>query len=120
MSSPDESGEQQVAEGPPQEGAEQQVAEGAPQGGGEQQVAEGAPQGGPEQPAQQQQPRPTAWQILRSILFQIMIFYFISSFFRGRQQPENPDGTQATAGYNLFDKGQEMVTKSHPLVKSQL
>jgi len=69
-----------------------------------------AAQGPPQEGAGQQQPRPSWWQIVRSVLFQVMIIYFISSFFRGRQQPQQtPDGSPPTVGYNLYPKGQEMV-----------
>jgi hypothetical protein len=52
----------------------------------------------------------SGWQMLRSILFQMVIFYFITSFFRGRQQPPpaDPEGRHPAAGANLFPKGQEM------------
>lgn len=51
------------------------------------------------------------WQLLRSILFQVVIFYFITSFFRGRQQspPANTMGRHPAAGGNLFPPGQDMV-----------
>ena len=54
----------------------------------------------------------TGWQLLRSILFQMVIFYFITSFFRGRQQspPAQPEGAHPAVGTNLFPKGQEMVS----------
>ena len=67
------------------------------------------------QPAQAEgQPAPagrSGWQMLRSILFQMVIFYFITSFFRGRQQPApvSPEGRHPAAGRNLFPKGQDMV-----------
>ena len=70
-------------------------------GGGEGQQAAGAGGGR------------TGWQVLRSILFQMVIFYFITSFFRGRQQPPpqptDVGGRHPAAGGNLFPKGQEMV-----------
>lgn len=55
--------------------------------------------------------RRSGWQLLRSILFQMVIFYFITSFFRGRQQPPpvDPEGRHPAAGGNLFPTGQEMV-----------
>ena len=63
----------------------------------------------PQQPQQQQ--RRSGWDILRTVLFQVMIFYFISSFFRGRQTPPaNPDGTMPLAGSNLFTPGLELVS----------
>ena len=51
------------------------------------------------------------WQVFRSILIQLVIFYFITSFFRGRRQqtPVAPEGRHPAAGGNLFPKGQEMV-----------
>ena len=65
--------------------------------------------GGGEQQAPQ--PRRSGWGILKSILFQMVIFYVITSFFRGRrQQPvQPPDGSGLVPGVNLFTKGQEMV-----------
>ena len=53
----------------------------------------------------------TGWQTLRSVLFQLVVFYFIMSFFRGRQQqpPPDPEGRHPAAGGNLFPKGQDMV-----------
>ena len=59
---------------------------------------------------QQPQQRRTWWDTFRSILFQMVIFYFISSFFRGRQTPPtNPDGTVSVAGFNLFGKDDKLV-----------
>ena len=67
----------------------------------------------PQQPQQQQ--RRSGWDMLRTVLFQIMIFYFISSFFRGRQTPPaNPDGTMPLAGSNLFTPGLELVSLEVP------
>ena len=55
----------------------------------------------------------SGWQMLRTILFQMVVFYFISSFFRGRQQPATPvpdgAGRHPAAGGNLFPKDQNMV-----------
>ena len=79
------------------------------QGSGDQEQVPASPQEGAGQ-QQRVQPRPSWWQIGRSVLFQIMIFYFISSFLRGRQQPQQtPDGAPPTVGHNLFPKGQKMV-----------
>ena len=74
-------------------------------------TVEGEGQGGEQSPQQQQQqPRRSGWDMLRTVLFQVMIFYFISSFFRGRQTPpQNPDGTMPLAGSNLFTPGLELV-----------
>jgi hypothetical protein len=64
------------------------------------------------QPAQPPQQRRSGWDMLRTVLFQIMIFYFITSFFRGRQTPPaNSDGTMPLAGSNLFTPGLELVRK---------
>ena len=66
-------------------------------------------------PQQQQQQegaapaRPSGWQILRSILFQMVIFYLITSFFRRQSPPTAPDGTPIKDAQNLFPSGQEMV-----------
>ena len=73
-------------------------------------VGEGEGEGQASQQPQQQQQRRSGWDMLRTVLFQIMIFYFISSFFRGRQTPpQNPDGTTPLAGSNLFNPGLELV-----------
>ena len=54
--------------------------------------------------------------VARSIIFQMVIFYFISSYFRGNKTPppetEGPDGKSLplVAGVNLFSKGQELVS----------
>ena len=63
---------------------------------------------GQQQPPAQQ--RRSGWDMLRTILFQMVIFYFITSFFRGRQTPPtNPDGSTSLAGANLFPSGLELV-----------
>ena len=68
-------------------------------------------------PQQPQQQRRSGWDMLRTVLFQIMIFYFISSFFRGRQTPpQNPDGTTPLAGSNLFTPGLELVRSKSALL----
>lgn len=73
-------------------------------------AAGGEGEGQSPQPQQQQQRR-SGWDMLRTVLFQVMIFYFISSFFRGRQTPPaNPDGTMPLAGSNLFTPGLELVS----------
>lgn len=70
------------------------------------QPAAASPEGEQQQPAQ----RRTGWDIFKSILIQIVIFYFISSFFRGRQAPlTNPDGSAPVAGFNLFAKDDKLV-----------
>ena len=54
----------------------------------------------------------TWWQLLRSVLFQMVVFYFIMNFFRGRQQqapPVSPEGHHPSAGTNLFPTGQQTV-----------
>ena len=74
-------------------------------------TGEGEGHGEGQTPQQPQQPRRSGWDMLRTILFQVMIFYFISSFFRGRQTPpQNPDGTMPLAGSNLFTPGLELVS----------
>ena len=76
-------------------------------------TGEGEGQGEGQTPQQPQQPRRSGWDMLRTILFQVMIFYFISSFFRGRQTPpQNPDGTTSLAGSNLFTPGLELVSRT--------
>ena len=68
-------------------------------------------QGQPEGQAQGAAAGGRGWQLLRSILFQMVIFYFITSFFRGRQQPApvETEGRHPAAARNLFPKGQDMV-----------
>lgn len=63
-----------------------------------------------QQQQQQQQARPGWFQIARSILFQMVIFYFITSFFRGsKTPPDSPEGAPGGGvGHNLFPGGQEM------------
>jgi len=64
-----------------------------------------------EQPAPQQQ---RSWgSVLKSFMFQMVIFYFISSYFRGKtpsEPPKGPDGEPLlSAGLNLFNKGEKLV-----------
>lgn len=84
------------------------MAETAANGG--QVVAGGA--GGEQQGQPQAQQR--SWMgIARSIMFQMVIFYFISSYFRGSKTPppEGQDGKPLEmAGVNLFNKRQELVS----------
>ena len=73
-------------------------------------VAQGQPG---EQPAQQQQQR-TWGGILKSFMFQMVIFYLITSYFRGNktpsEPPKGPDGELLPfAGLNLFKKGEQLV-----------
>lgn len=68
--------------------------------------------GGQPQASQQQQRQQQGrggWQVARSIVIQLVIFYFITSFFRGRKQPQNPDGTPVGVSTNLFKTGEDMV-----------
>ena len=82
----------------------------AQQAAGGEGVAVAAPAG--EQPAQQQQ---RSWGgTLKSFMFQMVIFYFISSYFRGSktpsEPPKGPDGEPLlSAGLNLFNKGDKLV-----------
>ena len=68
-------------------------------------------------PAQAQPGR--SWtDIARSIIFQMVIFYFISSYFRGSKTPppetQGPDGKPLPmAGVNLFSRGQELVSNNN-------
>ncbi len=66
-------------------------------------------QAGGEPQAPQQQRQGGTWQIVRSIAVQLVIVYFITSFFRGKQQPQNPDGTPVGVSTNLFKKGEDVV-----------
>lgn len=65
---------------------------------------------------QDQQPAQRGWgNMFRSFLFQMVVFYFITSYFRGSKTPEvteGPDGEPLPlAGINLFMKGQELVSE---------
>ncbi len=80
--------------------------------GAEVAVAEG---GGPDQ---QQQPAARSWlDIAKSIIFQMVIFYLISSYFKGGKTPPPGEGGKdeegnplpPVSGTNLFHKGQELV-----------
>ncbi len=54
----------------------------------------------------------TGWDTLKSILFQVVIFYFISSYFRGGKSPPSPtnqDGSPSLVGRNLFEKDDKLV-----------
>lgn len=85
-------------------------------------MAENGANGGPAvaggEGGEQQGPAPApqrSWMdIARSIMFQMVIFYFISSYFRGSKPPppaEGPDGKPLEmAGLNLFGRGQELVS----------
>lgn len=58
-------------------------------------------------PAAQQQ---TWGQMLKGLLFQMLIIYFITSFFRGgNKQPQTEDGKPAVAARNLFPNNEKMV-----------
>ncbi len=64
---------------------------------------------GVEEPAA---PARTGWGTMKSVLLQIVIFYFVSSFFRGRQNAPpatNSDGTPSLVGRNLFHKDEKLV-----------
>ena len=69
------------------------------------------------QDQQQQQPAGRSWlDIAKSFMFQMVIFYFITSYFRGNKTPPpdttGPDGKPLpSVGTNLFSKGQELVSK---------
>ena len=84
------------------------MAEGGNGGGA---VADGQAQG---EGQGQGQPQRTWADFARSLIFQMVIFYFISSYFRGNKTPP-PESTDEDgkpipmAGINLFTKGQELV-----------
>ena len=68
-------------------------------------------------------PQRSWMDIARSIMFQMVIFYFISSYFRGSKTPppppQGPDGKPLEmAGMNLFSKGQELVSEGNQSVPS--
>lgn len=70
---------------------------------------EGAAQPAAAAAGDNQQPQQRGWgATFRAMLFQMMIFYAISSFFRS---PRTNTGTNITAGpgKNMFSRGQEMV-----------
>lgn len=58
-------------------------------------------------PANNQPPQRGWGTTLRAMLFQMLIFYAISSFFRS-SRPNAGDGVVAP-GKNMFPRGQEMV-----------
>lgn len=67
--------------------------------GNEQQEAAAAPQ------------RPGGWQMLKTFAFQLLIFYLITSWFKGgKEAPTSPDGTPLGAAVNVFNYGQTMVS----------
>ncbi len=77
---------------------------------------EGGEGAGGEPQAPQEQPQPQGrggWQVVRSIVIQMVIFYFITSFFRGKQQPQTPDGTPVGVSTNLFKRGEDMVRRAY-------
>ena len=45
---------------------------------------------------------------IRAMLFQMLIFYAISSFFRSSRSPTS-DGHVTSPGKNMFPRGQDMV-----------
>lgn len=56
------------------------------------------------------QPQQRGWgATLRAMLFQMLIFYAISSFFRSSRTPSNGAGQFASPGKNMFARGQQMV-----------
>lgn len=76
-------------------------------------AAGAAPEGGQ---GARVQPQRSWLDIARSIIFQMVIFYFISSYFRGSKTPppetKGPDGEPLPlTGINLFSKGQELVRR---------
>lgn len=46
---------------------------------------------------------------LRAMLFQMLIFYAISSFFRSSRSPSSDGGHVLPPGKNMFPRGQHMV-----------
>lgn len=65
-----------------------------------------------ESAGQQQAPqRPSGWQTIKSLLFQMLLFYLITSYFRGGKQPaKGPDGQPVVAASNIFSNGDQMVS----------
>ena len=60
----------------------------------------------------QQPQRTSGWQMMKSLGFQMLLFYLITSYFRGGKQPatNGPDGEVVVPGLNLYPIGQEMVS----------
>ena len=85
------------------------MAEGGGGGGGGGAVA--APAAGGQA---QGQPQRSWMDFARTLIFQMVIFYFISSYFRGNKTPP-PEGKDADgnplpmSGTNLFRQGQDLV-----------
>ena len=65
--------------------------------------------------SQEQQPaqphRPSGWQMLKSLAFQLFFIYLITSFFRrgNNTPPTGPDGQPLKPADNIFSMGQLMV-----------
>lgn len=70
--------------------------------------------GGDQQAGQQPQGQQQTWgQLLKSVMFQMLIIYFITSFFRGRQAPQSGEDVAAVAAVNLFPNDEKMVHLSN-------
>ena len=73
-------------------------------------MAETVPAQPTEQPAATQ--RPSGWQTMKGIAFQMLIFYLVTSYFRGgsKQPAKGPDGEVVSPATNIFSPGEEMVS----------
>lgn len=68
-------------------------------------------------PATQQNQQQTWGQMLKGLLFQMLIIYFITSFFRGgNKQAQTEDGKPVVAARNLFPNDQKMVFLNQELM----
>ncbi len=67
----------------------------------------------------QGQPQRSWMDVAKSLIFQMVIFYFITSYFRGSKTPPPESKDQEgnplpMSGINLFTKGQELVCAITP------
>ncbi len=67
----------------------------------------------PAEQGQEQQPqRSSGWQTMKTIGFQMLLFYLITSYFRGgnKEPVKGPDGEVVTPAMNIFSPGEKMAS----------
>ena len=75
-----------------------------------------APQG-----EQQGPQRAGGWQILKTLAFQMLFFYLITSYFRrGGKDTAGPDGQPIPPAINTFSFGERAVSGGHEALKPYL